>query len=108
MIVDSSNEATQYVLDVLNANYRWLRVAAERNGTVAKQAERGESLLRRAWFHEHPMSIKRLCRDAYGREKVRADRMARNETSSPQMPPHALLSEIVTGRAVNQAHSSRR
>ena len=64
MIVDSSNEATQYVVDVLTHTTVRLRAAAERDGGVAIQTQRHQSLLLLAGLHQHqrqPEDVLRRC-----------------------------------------------
>ena len=105
MIVDSSNDATGYVLDVLTGTT---------SGPELEGREYNVWRDRRNWVNGYYSSLgyaninvnqKTFCEDAYGREKqsrgpqnVNHNRLTTNATAR-------LLAEIATGRAVNPSRS---
>jgi beta-lactamase class A len=107
MIVDSSNEATQYVVDVLTHTTGGYELPAKE--MAAWQAKRNavnryfESL----GFKNINVNQKTFCEDAYGREKISRGPNGENRNKLTTDATARLLSEIVTGRAVNQVHSAR-
>jgi beta-lactamase class A len=107
MIVDSSNEATQYVVDVLTQTTGGYELPTKE--MAAWQAKRNavnryfESL----GFKNINVNQKTFCEDAYGREKVSRGPNGENRNKLTTDATARLLAEIVTGRAVNQAHSAR-
>ena len=107
MIVDSSNEATQYVLDVLTQTTGGYELPPKE--MLAWQNKR--NVVNRYYtalgFTNINVNQKTFCEDAYGREKVSRGPNGENRNKLTTDATARLLSEIVTGRAVNQAHSSQ-
>src|SRR6266852_5920866 len=104
MIVDSSNEATQYVLDVLTqttGGYELPPKEMERWQNKRNVVNRYYAAL---GFTNINVNQKTFCEDAYGREKVSRGPNGENRNKLTTDATARLLSEIVTGRAVNQAH----
>lgn len=107
MIVDSSNEATQYVVDVLTQTTGGFELPPKemeewqykRNAVNRYYASMGYSNIN--------VNQKTFCEDAYGREKVSRGPNGENRNKLTTDATAHLLSEIVTGRAVNQAHSAQ-
>src|ERR1041385_484344 len=107
MIVDSSNEATQYVVDVLTQTT---------GGYELPSKEMEEWQYKRNAVNRYYASLgytnintnqKTFCEDAYGRERVSRGPKGENRNKLTTDATARLLSEIVTGRAVNQAHSAQ-
>ena len=107
MIVDSSNEATQYVVDVLTHT-------TGRYELPPKEMERWQNqrnLVNRYYSSLGYTNIntnqKTFCEDAYGREKVSRGPHGENRNKLTTDATARLLSEIVTGRAVSPARSAQ-
>src|SRR5712691_4795023 len=107
MIVDSSNEATQYVLDVLTHTT---------GGYELPPKEMAEWQDKRNVVNRYYLSLgytnintnqKTFCEDAYGREKVSRGPNGENRNKLTTDATARLLSEIVTGRAVSPARSAQ-
>ena len=107
MIVDSSNEATQYILDVLTHTT---------GGYELPPKEMEEWQDKRNVVNRYYLSLgytnintnqKTFCEDAYGREKVSRGPNGENRNKLTTDATARLLSEIVTGRAVSPARSSQ-
>jgi len=104
MIVDSSNDATQYVLDVLTdtssggeLSVTDLKVFADKRNAVNRYYE---SLK----YANINVNQKTFCEDAYGRERqFRRDGTNRNMLTTDATA--RLLAEIVTSRAVSPKRS---
>ncbi|HYV25211.1 MAG TPA: serine hydrolase [Pyrinomonadaceae bacterium] len=107
MIVDSSNEATQYVVDVLTQTT---------GGFELPQKEMEEWQNKRNAVNRYYASLgytnintnqKTFCEDAYGRERVSRGPKGENRNKLTTDAVARLLSEIATGRAVNAARSAQ-
>jgi len=107
MIVDSSNEATQYVLDVLTLTT---------GGFELPPSEMEEWQNKRNVVNRYYSSLgytnintnqKTFCEDAYGREKVSRGPNGENRNKLTTDATARLLAEIVTGRAVSPARSAQ-
>lgn len=105
MIVDSSNEATQYVVDVLTHTT---------GGYELLPAEMAEWQQKRNAMNRYFSSLgytninvnqKTFCEDAYGRERVSRGPNGENRNKLTTDATARLLAEIVTGKAVNPARS---
>jgi len=107
MIVDSSNEATQYVVDVLTQTTGGFELSLKemeewqykRNAVNRYYASMGYTNIN--------VNQKTFCEDAYGREKVSRGPNGENRNKLTTEATARLLSEIVTGRAVTQARSGQ-
>jgi len=107
MIVDSSNEATQYVVDVLTQTTGGFELSPKemeewqykRNAVNRYYASMGYTNIN--------VNQKTFCEDAYGREKVSRGPKGENRNKLTTEATARLLSEIVTGRAVTQARSGQ-
>jgi beta-lactamase class A len=107
MIVDSSNEATQYVVDVLTHTTGGFELSPKemeewqymRNSVNRYYASLGYTNIN--------VNQKTFCEDAYGREKVSRGPNGENRNKLTTEATARLLSEIVAGSAVNQAHSAQ-
>ena len=107
MIVDSSNEATQYVVDVLTQTTGGFELSPKemeewqykRNAVNRYYASMGYTNIN--------VNQKTFCEDAYGREKVSRGLNGENRNKLTTEATARLLSEIVTGRVVTQARSAQ-
>lgn len=107
MIVDSSNEATQYVVDVVThttAGYELPPKEMEEWQEKRNAVNRYYSSL---GYTNINVNQKTFCEDAYGREQVsrRLDGSNRNKLTTDATA--RLLAEIVTGKAVTPARSAQ-
>jgi beta-lactamase class A len=107
MIVDSSNDATGYVLDVLTGTT---------SGPELPPAEMRAWQHRRDWVNRYFASLgytninvnqKTFCEDAYGREKQSRGPKGENRNKLTTNATARLLAEIATGRAVTPARSAQ-
>jgi beta-lactamase class A len=107
MIVDSSNEATQYVLDVLTHTTGGFELSPKE----MKQWQYKRNAVNRYFsslgFPNINTNQKTFCEDAYGREKISRGLNGENRNKLTTDATARLLSEIVTGRAVNAARSAQ-
>jgi beta-lactamase class A len=106
MIVDSSNEATQYIVDV---------VTQTTGGFELPQKEMEEWQDRRNAVNRYFTSLgysninvnqKTFCEDAYGRESVSRGPKGENRNKLTTDATARLLMEIVTGRSVTPERSA--
>src|SRR5262245_48251890 len=107
MIVDSSNEATQYIVDVLThttSGYELPPKEMEEWQTRRNAVNRYYTSL---GFTNINVNQKTFCEDAYGREKVSRGPKGENRNKLTTDATARLLAEIVTGRAVNPARSAQ-
>ncbi len=107
MIVDSSNEATQYVVDVLTHTTGGFELPpGEMKDWQNKRnvVNRYYSLL---GYTNINTNQKTFCEDAYGREKVSRGPNGENRNKLTTDATARLLSEIVTGRAVSPVRSAQ-
>lgn len=106
MIVDSSNEATQYVVDVLTQTTggyelppaemkKWQE---KRNGVNRYYTSLGYTNIN--------VNQKTFCEDAYGRERISRGPKGENRNKLTTEATARLLSEIVTGHAVTARRSA--
>ncbi len=107
MIVDSSNEATQYVVDVIThttAGYELPPKEMEEWQEKRNAVNRYYSAL---GYSNINVNQKTFCEDAYGREQVsrRPDGSNRNKLTTDATA--RLLVEIVSGKAVTPARSAQ-
>jgi beta-lactamase class A len=105
MIVDSSNDATSYVLDMLTDTT---------SGRELSPAEMKKWLDKRNAVNRYYTALgytnintnqKTFCEDAYGRERFARGPKGENRNKLTTNATARLLAEIVTGRAVNAEHS---
>jgi beta-lactamase class A len=107
MIVDSSNEATQYVLDVLTQTTGGYELPAKEMAAWQYKRNAVNRYYAALGFTNINVNQKTFCEDAYGREKVSRGPNGENRNKLTTEATARLLSEIVTGRAVNPAHAAR-
>jgi beta-lactamase class A len=107
MIVDSSNEATQYVVDVIThttAGYELPPKEMEEWQEKRNAVNRYYSSL---GYTNINVNQKTFCEDAYGRERVSRGPNGENRNKLTTDATARLLLEIVAGKAVSPARSAQ-
>lgn len=107
MIVVSSNEATQYVLDVLTQTTGGYELSAAEMAAWQYKRNAVNRYYASLGFQNINVNQKTFCEDAYGREKDSRGPNGENRNKLTTDATARLLSEIVTGRAVNPARGSQ-
>ena len=107
MIVDSSNEATQYVLDVLTQTTGGFELPAKEMEKWQYKRNAVNRYYSSLGYTNINVNQKTFCEDAYGREKVSRGPNGENRNKLTTDATARLLSEIATGRAVNAARSAQ-
>jgi hypothetical protein len=107
MIVDSSNEATQYVLDVLTHTTGGYELPPKEMKAWQYQRDVVNRYYAALGFKNINVNQKTFCEDAYGREKVSRGPNGENRNKLTTDATARVLSEIVTARAVNPARSAQ-
>jgi len=107
MIVDSSNEATQYVLDVVThttGGYELPPKEMEKWQYARNAVNRYFTSL---GYTNINVNQKTFCEDAYGREKVSRGPNGENRNKLTTDATARLMMEIATGKAVTPARSQQ-
>jgi len=107
MIVVSSNEATQYVVDVLTHTTGGYELLPKEMAEWQNQRNAVNRYYSSLGFTNINVNQKTFCEDAYGREKVSRGPNGENRNKLTTDATARLLSEIVTGRAVNATRSAQ-
>ena len=107
MIVDSSNEATQYVVDVLTQTTGGFELPPKEMAEWQDKRNAMNRFYASLGFTNINVNQKTFCEDAYGRERVSRGPNGENRNKLTTDATARLLSEIATSRAVNQARSSQ-
>lgn len=107
MIVDSSNEATQYVVDVLTQTTGGFELPPKEMDEWQFKRNAVNRYYSSLGFANINVNQKTFCEDAYGRERVSRGPNGENRNKLTTDATARLLSEIVTGRAVSQTHSAQ-
>ena len=107
MIVDSSNEATQYVVDVLTQTTGGYELPAKEMAAWQDKRNAVNRYYAALGFANINVNQKTFCEDAYGRERVSRGPNGENRNKLTTDATARLLSEIVTARAVSPAHSAQ-
>jgi beta-lactamase class A len=107
MIVDSSNEATQYVVDVLTQTTGGFELPPKEMEEWQYKRNAVNRFYSSLGFTNINVNQKTFCEDAYGRERVSRGPNGENRNKLTTDATARLLSEIATGRAVNQTHSAQ-
>jgi beta-lactamase class A len=105
MIVDSSNEATQYIVDVLTHTTGGYELPAKEMTEWQNKRNAVNRYFSSLGFTNINTNQKTFCEDAYGREKVSRGPNGENRNKLTTDATARLLSEIATNRAVNPARS---
>ena len=107
MIVVSSNEATQYIVDVLTHTTGGYELSPKEMEDWQNQRNAVNRYYSSLGFTNINVNQKTFCEDAYGREKVSRGPNGENRNKLTTDATARLLSEIVTGRAVNAPRSAQ-
>jgi len=107
MIVDSSNEATQYVLDVLTQTTGGYELPPKEMTDWQFKRNAVNRYYSALGFTNINVNQKTFCEDAYGREKVSRGPNGENRNKLTTDATARLLAKIATGRAVNPARSAK-
>jgi beta-lactamase class A len=107
MIVDSSNEATQYVVDVLTQTTGGFELLPKEMEEWQYKRNAVNRYYSSMGYSNINVNQKTFCEDAYGREKVSRGPNGENRNKLTTEATARLLSEIVTGQAVTQARSAQ-
>lgn len=105
MIIDSSNEATQYIVDVLTHTTGGYELPAKEMTQWQNKRNAVNRYFSSLGFTNINTNQKTFCEDAYGREKVSRGPNGENRNKLTTDATARLLSEVATGRAVNPARS---
>jgi beta-lactamase class A len=107
MIVDSSNEATQYIVDVLTHTTGGYELSPKEMKDWQYKRDAVNRYFTSLGFTNINTNQKTFCEDAYGREKVSRGPNGENRNKLTTDATARLLSEIATGRAVTSARSAQ-
>lgn len=107
MIVDSSNEATQYVVDVLTQTTGGFELPAKEMEEWQLKRNAMNRYFSSLGYTNINVNQKTFCEDAYGREKVSRGPKGENRNKLTTDATARLLAEIATGRAVTAARSAQ-
>lgn len=107
MIVDSSNEATQYVLDVLTHTTSGYELPPKE----MEQWQHARNAVNRYFsslgYTNINVNQKTFCEDAYGRDKVSRGPKGENRNKLTTDATARLMMEIVTGKSVTPQRSAQ-
>lgn len=98
MIVDSSNEATQYILDVLTDTSSGGEMPAKEFEIWSSQRNRVNRFYNGMGYERINVNQKTFCEDAYGREQQFRNYKGQNRNMLTTNATARLLAEIVSGR----------
>lgn len=107
MIVDSSNEATQYVLDVLTHTTGGYELPPKEMKEWQEKRNAVNRYYGSLGYTNINVNQKTFCEDAYGREKVSRGPKGENRNKLTTEATARLLAEIVGGRAVTPARDQK-
>ena len=106
MIVDSSNEATQYVVDVLTHTTAGYELPAKEMEEWQYKRNAINRYFSGMGYTNINVNQKTFCEDAYGRESVSRGPNGENRNKLTTDATARLLLEIVTGKVANQARTA--
>src|SRR4029079_8039410 len=107
MIVDSSNEATQYVVDVLTQTTGGYELPPKEMDEWQYKRNAVNRYYASMGYTNINVNQKTFCEDAYGREKVSRGPNGENRNKLTTDATARLLAEIVTSKAVTAARSAQ-
>lgn len=107
MIIESYNEATQYVVDVLTQTTGGYELPPKEMEEWQYKRNAMNRYFTSLGYTNINVNQKTFCEDAYGRERVSRGPNGENRNKLTTDATARLLSEIVTGRAVNGARSAQ-
>jgi len=106
MIVDSSNEATQYVLDVLTHTTGGYELPPKEMEEWQYQRNAVNRYFSSLGYTNINVNQKTFCEDAYGRERVSRGPNGENRNKLTTDATARLLMEIVTGKIANTVRTA--
>ena len=106
MIVDSSNEATQYILDVLTDTSSGGELAQKEFEIWSFKRNAVNRYFASMGFENINVNQKTFCEDAYGREQQFRKYKGENRNMLNTNATARLLAEIVLGKAINYQKSN--
>ena len=106
MIVDSSNEATQYVVDVLTHTTGGYELPPKEMEEWQYQRNAMNRYFAGLGYTNINVNQKAFCEDAYGRERVSRGPNGENRNKLTTDATARLMMEIVTGKAANPARTA--
>jgi beta-lactamase class A len=107
MIVDSSNEATQYIVDVLTQTTGGYELSPKEMEEWQKKRDAVNRYFTSLGYSNINVNQKTFCEDAYGREKVSRGPNGENRNKLTTDATARLLLEIATGKAVTAERSGQ-
>lgn len=106
MIVDSSNEATQYVVDVLTQTTSGYELPPKEMEEWQYKRNAINRYFAGLGYTNINVNQKTFCEDAYGRESVSRGPKGENRNKLTTDATARLMMEIVNGKLVNQARTA--
>jgi beta-lactamase class A len=107
MIVDSSNEATQYIVDVLTHTTGGYELPPDEMKEWQYKRDAMNRYFAGLGYSNINVNQKTFCEDAYGRERVSRQPDGSNRNKLTTGATARLLMEIVNGMAVTPRHSAQ-
>ena len=107
MIVDSGNEATQYILDVLTQTTSGYELPAKEMESWQHKRNAVNRYFDTLGYTNINVNQKTFCENAYGRDNVSRGVKGENRNKLTTDATARLLAEIVTARAVTPARSAQ-
>jgi beta-lactamase class A len=107
MIVDSSNEATQYIVDVITHTTSGYELPLEEMKQWQEQRNAVNRYFSSLGYTNINVNQKTFCEDAYGREQVSRGPNGENRNKLTTDATARLMAEIVTAKAVTPARSAQ-
>ncbi|MDQ3747393.1 MAG: class A beta-lactamase-related serine hydrolase, partial [Acidobacteriota bacterium] len=107
MIVDSSNEATQYILDVLTDTSSGGELPAKEFETWSYKRNAVNRYFASLGYENINVNQKTFCEDAYGREQQFRNYKGENRNMLTTNATARLMSEIVLGKSVSAERSKQ-
>lgn len=107
MIVDSSNEATQYIVDVITHTTGGYELPSKEMAEWQEKRNAVNRYYSSLGYTNINVNQKTFCEDAYGREQVSRQPDGSNRNKLTTDATARLLAEIVTGKAVTPGRSAQ-
>ena len=107
MIVDSSNEATQYVVDVITHTTSGYELPPKEMEEWQYQRNAVNRYFAELGYTNINVNQKTFCEDAYGRERVSRGPNGENRNKLTTDATARLMMEIVTGKIANPARTAQ-
>ncbi|HEU4930831.1 MAG TPA: serine hydrolase, partial [Pyrinomonadaceae bacterium] len=106
MIVDSSNEATQYVVDVITQTTAGYELPPKEMEEWQNKRNAVNRYFSSLGYTNINVNQKTFCEDAYGRERVSRGTNGENRNKLTTDATARLMMEIVTGKIANPARTA--